>query len=115
MRIARSPFSFPQSKYAPSSGRQAFGCGCCLQGTRKARKEPTAASRWRASPTVRLPGLTADQAAGRIAAWFEAGLDTAALLFFPLLVLVPRSIAPLVSAAGLCAAGLVVSARGFGP
>jgi len=50
--------------------------------------------------------------AQRIAAWPEAGLDTAALLFFPLLVVLPRGIAALVSAAGLCAAGLVLSASG---
>lgn len=62
-----------------------------------------------------MPGLTSDQATRRVAVWFEAGLDASALLFFPLLVLVPRSIAPLVSAAGLCAAGLLLSARGFRP
>jgi O-antigen ligase len=48
--------------------------------------------------------------AQRIAAWSEAGLDTATLLFFPLLVVLPRGVAALVSAAGLCAAGLVLSA-----
>jgi O-antigen ligase len=48
--------------------------------------------------------------AQRIAAWSEVGLDTAALLFFPVLVVLPRGIAALVSAAGLCAAGLVLSA-----
>jgi exopolysaccharide production protein ExoQ len=51
-----------------------------------------------------------NRVAQRIAAWSEAGLDTAALLFFPLLVVLPRGIAALVSAAGLCAAGLVLSA-----
>jgi hypothetical protein len=50
--------------------------------------------------------------ARRIAAWSEAGLDTAALQIFPLLVVLPRGIAALVSAAGLCAAGLVLSASG---
>jgi len=49
-------------------------------------------------------------AARRIGAWCEAGLDAAALLFFPLLVLVPRGVASLVSVAGLCAAGIVLSA-----
>jgi O-antigen ligase len=44
-----------------------------------------------------------------IAAWAEAGLGTAALVFFPLLVVLPRGVAALVSAAGLCAAGLVLS------
>ncbi len=68
-----------------------------------------------ARSAARLPGLISDQPARRVAAWFEVGLDAAALLFFPLLVLVPRSIAPLVSAAGLCAAGVVLSARGFRP
>jgi exopolysaccharide production protein ExoQ len=48
--------------------------------------------------------------AQRIAAWSEAGLDTTTLLFFPLLVVLPRGVAALVSAAGLCAAGLVLSA-----
>lgn len=57
--------------------------------------------------------LSSDVAARRIATWSEAGLDTAALLFFPLLVLLPRGIAALVSAAGLCAAGLVLSAGRF--
>jgi O-antigen ligase len=46
----------------------------------------------------------------RIATWCETGLDIAALAFFPLLVLLPRGTAALVSAAGLCAAGLVISA-----
>jgi exopolysaccharide production protein ExoQ len=48
-----------------------------------------------------------------VAAWSEAGLDTAAVLIFPLLVVLPRGIAALVSAAGLCAAGLVLSASGM--
>ena len=46
----------------------------------------------------------------RSAGWLEAGLDAAALLFFPLLVLAPRGIAPLASVAGLFAGGLVLSA-----
>jgi exopolysaccharide production protein ExoQ len=50
--------------------------------------------------------------ARRIAVWCEAGLDTAVLILFPLLVVLPRGIAALVSAAGLCAAGLVLSASG---
>ena len=45
-----------------------------------------------------------------MAAWAEAGLDATALVFFPLLVVLPRGIAGLVSVAGLCAAGLVLSA-----
>ncbi len=40
----------------------------------------------------------------------EAGLAIAAILFFPLLVLVPRGTAALTSVAGLCAAGLLLSA-----
>lgn len=44
-----------------------------------------------------------------IAAWTEAGLDAAALIFFPLLVLAPRGTAALVSLAGLCALGLLLS------
>ena len=50
--------------------------------------------------------------ARRIAAGSEAGLDAAVLVLFPLLVVLPRGIAALVSAAGLCAAGLVLSASG---
>jgi hypothetical protein len=50
--------------------------------------------------------------AQRIAAGSEAGLDAAVLVLFPLLVVLPRGIAALVSAAGLCAAGLVLSASG---
>src|SRR5690348_1616711 len=42
------------------------------------------------------------------AAWLEAGLDLAALLLLPLLVLAPRGAAPLVVAAGLCGGGLVL-------
>jgi O-antigen ligase len=56
-----------------------------------------------------LPALTSDRAVLRIAAWLEAALDLVALLFFPLLVVLPRGIAPLVSAAGLCGAGLVLA------
>jgi exopolysaccharide production protein ExoQ len=54
-----------------------------------------------------------NRVAQRIAAWCEAGLHTAALILFPLLVVLPRGIAALVSAAGLCAAGLVLSASGI--
>jgi exopolysaccharide production protein ExoQ len=59
--------------------------------------------------TRRCSGLCAPATARRLAIGFEAGLDAAALLFFPLLVLVPRGIAPLASTAGLFAAGLVLS------
>lgn len=57
------------------------------------------------------PRRAANRAARQIAAWCEAGLDTTALLLFPLLVLLPRGTAALASAAGLCAAGLVLSTR----
>ena len=62
--------------------------------------------RWRAegSRSEPLP-LLRYRFTQRIAAWSEVGLDAAALLFFPLLVVLPRGIAALVSAAGLCAAG----------
>ena len=46
-----------------------------------------------------------------MAGWCEAGLDIAALLFFPLLVLAPRGVAALLSLAGLSAAGLLMSSR----
>jgi O-antigen ligase len=59
--------------------------------------------------------LTSDRTARRIAAYCEAGLDVAALLFFPLLVLVPRGVTALVTVAGLCGAGLVLSASGPRP
>jgi O-antigen ligase len=54
--------------------------------------------------------LTCDCTARRVAVYCEAGLDVAALLFFPLLVLVPRGVAALVTVTGLCGAGLVLSA-----
>ncbi len=53
--------------------------------------------------------LPAPAIAKRLALWFEAGLDAAALLFFPLLVLVPRGVAALVSIAGALAAGLILA------
>jgi exopolysaccharide production protein ExoQ len=62
----------------------------------------------RRHPIFRLPS---NGTAAPIARWCEAGLDAAVLLFFPLLVLLPRGIAALVSAAGLCAAGFVLSTR----
>jgi len=60
----------------------------------------------RSRPSPFLPKRFATQ----IAAWSEAGLDAAALIFFPLLVLLPRGTAALISAAGLCACGLVLAA-----
>jgi O-antigen ligase len=49
---------------------------------------------------------------GRPATWLEAGLDLAALVLLPLLVLAPRGAAALVVIAGLCGAGLVFCRRG---
>ena len=60
------------------------------------------------APSV-LSRLTSDGTARRIAAWSEAGLNAAAVVFFPLLVVVPRGIVPVVSVAGVCATGLVLS------
>jgi len=59
-----------------------------------------------------LSRLTSARIARRVAAWCEAGLDATALPFFPLLVIVPRGVAALISVAGLCAAGLVLSTGG---
>ena len=49
----------------------------------------------------------ADRGHCRLLAAIEAGLCVTALLFFPLLVLVPRGIAPLASVTGLLGVGLV--------
>ena len=46
--------------------------------------------------------------AGHLAVGLETGLDAAALLFLPLLILAPRGVAALASVAGLFAAGLVL-------
>jgi len=54
--------------------------------------------------------LCPPEAARRLANGFEAGLDAAALLLFPLLLVVPRGIAALASVAGLFAAGLLLTA-----
>jgi O-antigen ligase len=59
--------------------------------------------------------LISGRAKRQLAVWCEAGLDTAALLFFPLLVLAPRGVAALASVAGLGAASLVLVTRGFEP
>lgn len=53
--------------------------------------------------------MPAPAIAKRLALWFEAGLDATALLFFPLLVVVPRGTAALVSIAGAFAAGLILT------
>lgn len=46
-----------------------------------------------------------------LAVWLEAGLDVAALLFVPVLVLAPRGIAPLAAIAGAIAAGFLAASR----
>lgn len=76
--------------------------------TGKRKRVSTVTGRDRSAPSA-LSRLTSDPTARRIAAWCEAGLDAAAVAFFPLLVIVPRSIVPVISIAGLCAAGLVLS------
>jgi O-antigen ligase len=43
--------------------------------------------------------------------WFEVGLDLAALVLLPLLVVAPRGAVPLVLLAGSCAAGLSLTGR----
>jgi exopolysaccharide production protein ExoQ len=66
------------------------------------------------TPTI-SSRFASDETARRIATWCEACLDAAALPFFPFLVVVPRGVVPLISVAGLCAAGLVVSTGGLKP
>jgi exopolysaccharide production protein ExoQ len=56
-------------------------------------------------------GLCAPATARRLAIGFGVGFDAIAVLFFPLLVLMPRGVAPLASAAGLFAAGLALSSN----
>jgi exopolysaccharide production protein ExoQ len=65
--------------------------------------------RARSSPSQSFV-LSTSSFARRIGRLSEAGLDAAALVFFPLLVVLPRGAAALVSVAGVCAAGVVVSA-----
>ena len=55
-----------------------------------------------------LPRAPAAAIPRRLAVACETGLDIAALVFFALLVLVPRGIAPLAAVAGLLGAGLVL-------
>ncbi len=55
------------------------------------------------------PPLRLGASAGWVPVGLEAGLCITALLFFPLLVVVPRGIAPLASVAGLLGVGLVLS------
>jgi len=54
------------------------------------------------------PRASTGATVARLAIGLEGGLDAVALLFFPLLVLVPRGVAPLASVAGLFAAGLIL-------
>jgi O-antigen ligase len=91
MPLRRSRFFSPRSKSAPSPN-----------------KVSTVIDQVESGPSA-LARLTSDRTARRIAVYCEAGLDAAAIPFFPLLVLVPRGVAALVSVAGLCAAGLVLS------
>ena len=63
------------------------------------------------NPGQSLPSSVLSTDALGVAGWCEAGLDIAALLFFPLLVLAPRGVAALLSLAGLSAAGLLMSSR----
>ena len=81
--------------------------------------QPTVSTKAVAWPPAAAPILLflPRRSAPVVAAWCERGLDAAAFLFFPLLVLVPRGVAALTSIAGLCAAGLVLSTsrRRFGP
>ncbi|MGH7059394.1 MAG: hypothetical protein ACREFH_03305, partial [Stellaceae bacterium] len=58
----------------------------------------------RAAQPPLSPGL-----AGRLATASESGLDAAALIFFPLLVLAPRGVAALTSVAGLLALCLLAA------
>jgi exopolysaccharide production protein ExoQ len=64
------------------------------------------------TPTV-SGRFASDGKARRIATWCEACLDAAALPFFPFLVILPRGVVPLISVAGLSAAGLVLSTGGL--
>jgi len=50
-----------------------------------------------------------------VAARLEAGLDVAAFLFFPILVVAPRGLAPLAVAAGVVAAGLWAASPSHAP
>ena len=71
----------------------------------QAHAPPGAAGGRRHTPAA----LPASAIAKRLALWSEAGLDAAALLFLPLLVLVPRGVAALVSIAGALAAGVILA------
>jgi exopolysaccharide production protein ExoQ len=66
------------------------------------------------TPTV-SGRFASDETARRIATWCEVCLDAAALPFFPFLVVVPRGVVPLISVAGLSAAGLVLATGGLKP
>src|SRR5205085_10853679 len=61
------------------------------------------------SDLATAPAAPARRLSAAIAAWCESGLDGCALLFAPILALVPHGVAPLVAVAGLCAAGLVAA------
>ena len=64
----------------------------------------------RGAPAIGL-AKAATASNNRLAFGFEAALDAVALTFFPLLVLVPRGVAALVSVAGVFAGGLILTAN----
>jgi len=88
-----------------------FERGPRARNSRSTHKVATVIGQDERAPSA-LSRFTSDRTARLIAGWCETGLDVAAVPFFPLLVLVPRGVVPLVSVAGLCAAGLVLSAGG---
>jgi O-antigen ligase len=85
-----------------------------VRRNQQTHEEPIVAGKDKRASSA-LSRLMSDRTARRIAAWCEAGLDAAAVPFFPLLVLAPRGVVPVVSVAGLCAAGLVLSTGGPRP
>jgi O-antigen ligase len=91
----------------------------CSEATRARRNRQTHKMSTVTGQDERAPSalyrFASDRIARQIAAGCEVGLDAAAVPFFPLLVLAPRGVVPLVSVAGLCAAGLVLSASGRRP
>ena len=91
MPLRRSPFSSPQSKYARSLGRQMLRAAGMRGRNRQMQKVATLIGQDESALSA-LSRLTSDRTARRIATWCEAGLDAAAVPFFPLLVLVPRGI-----------------------
>src|SRR5271165_1343430 len=114
MPLGRSPFSSRRLKYAPNSGPLSARERPARAEKPLTHKVATLIGRDERAPSA-LSRLTSDRTARRIAAWCETGIGAIAVPFYPLLVLLPRAIVPLVSVAGLCAAGLVLSASGPRP